>query len=644
MSFQAGDIIADRYRLLDTIGDGAMGAVYRAEHMLMNKTVAVKILHANVSNNNEMVERFKREAQSAASIEHANICTVTDFDTTESGDFFLVMEFLEGETLQARIERKGKLSALTSIRIMQQLLSVLECAHGKGIVHRDVKPENVFLIQRDGSDDFVKLLDFGIARSKHLSDKAGEALTQAGLIYGTPQYISPEQACGKTIDFRADLYACGVILYEMVSGERPFNSDNLVKLLHMHSFDTPPALSIGIVEESQRFNAIIQRLMKKNPDDRYQSAGDVMLALDDILVNLSPTAPDASIRMTIAGATLAAISTSAPPASHTSPTIIIHQIFSRFTKLTPKTRVYLILIGIALLVLLIVSSILIATHSPDDDYIIDPETNTLIYTSAEEKKPILGKLGGQEHGPQDFNYEEKYKISYDSVLSQDRNIVSAVENLFAGNPESSLASLEAVYDKYKAHPNYLRLIFLTQFELKKREESLKYLSELLDIVPDASRNPHIQKIIIQCLGRKELKEKVLSVLGKNKNVGSALGLSDLLISLPTSHKTYDAHKKALYEIYESLPSQALPLWRKKSVEALMLDRRACKERFELYKTLEEERDPEFIERVIMPLYDDCYGKRKNKWYKSGKSKSCQECMKSWLREMYNKNKENDNED
>ena len=230
-----GQTIGGRYRIERLLGEGGMGAVYEAEHTLMHKRVAVKVLHAEMSLMSEVVTRFEREAMAAAHIEHPNVATATDFGKLDDGSFFLVLEFVEGQSLREAI-RKGPFVASRAVRVARQIASALSRAHGLGIVHRDLKPENVMLVARDGDEDFVKVLDFGIAKVPvgDIAPKSAagdKALTQVGMIYGTPEYMPPEQALGQDVDRRADLYSLGVILYEMLASKRPFDDESKVKLL-----------------------------------------------------------------------------------------------------------------------------------------------------------------------------------------------------------------------------------------------------------------------------------------------------------------------------------------------------------------------------------------------------------------------------
>jgi serine/threonine-protein kinase len=281
-----GRTLSDRYKLLRLLGEGAMGAVYLAEHILMHKRVAVKVLHAEMSRLPEVVGRFEREAVAAGHIEHPNVAAATDFGKLEDGSFFLVLEYVEGVSLRHRINR-GALSFERSLNIVRQIASALGRAHQLGIVHRDLKPENVMLVDRDGDPDFVKVLDFGIARVPMgeigREPKSGTAaITRAGMVYGTPEYMAPEQALGQEVDARADLYALGVMLYEMITGWRPFDADSKVQLLGMHVTAAIPKVQEKAPDTvvPAAVDALIGALMAKDMRDRPASAKDVVDAID----------------------------------------------------------------------------------------------------------------------------------------------------------------------------------------------------------------------------------------------------------------------------------------------------------------------------------------------------------------------------
>jgi eukaryotic-like serine/threonine-protein kinase len=255
-------IIAERYRLVRKLGEGAMGAVFLAEHVHMRKRFALKILHSEAMASPEIVARFEREAIAAGNINHPGVCAATDFGRLPDGGFFLVLEYIDGTSLRGLL-REGTLAPDRALEIVRQIFAALSAAHQTGVVHRDMKPENVMIT----TGDVVKVLDFGIAKvdANTLGEGKGENLTRMGAIYGTPVYMAPEQALGKTIDHRADLYAVGVMLFEMLTGKVPFDGDGVV-ILAKHVNDPPPPIDPSIApRELQDF---VHKLMAKDPADR----------------------------------------------------------------------------------------------------------------------------------------------------------------------------------------------------------------------------------------------------------------------------------------------------------------------------------------------------------------------------------------
>jgi len=287
-----GCIIGQRYRIVSRIGVWGMGAVYRAEHTMMRRDLAVKVLLPELGGKDEFVRRFEREAESASRLAHPNIITVTDFGHTAQGRLFLVMEFLAGDALSLVI-KQGPLPLPRALDVIRQMLRGLDHAHAAGIVHRDLKPDNIMLVEREGRRDVVKILDFGIAKvSEPVS--GGEALTQAGVIFGTPEYLSPEQALGEAVDVRSDLYAAGVILYEMLAGRRPFESEDKVKIISMHLAHAPPRIrdvSPG-VEIPVALEQVILQALEKSRENRFASATAFLQALDDSEMPAEDSGPD----------------------------------------------------------------------------------------------------------------------------------------------------------------------------------------------------------------------------------------------------------------------------------------------------------------------------------------------------------------
>ncbi|MFO0665914.1 MAG: serine/threonine-protein kinase [Polyangiaceae bacterium] len=279
-----GQVLADRYRIERRLGEGAMGQVYLAEHVLMRKHVALKILHGRSNDKPDAVARFEREAVAASHVEHPNVATAKDFGQLADGSFFLVLEYLDGIVLRSALGQYGALAPKRALHIATQICSGLVRAHELGIVHRDLKPENIMLVARGDDPDFVKILDFGIARvpmSVLGSRKDDEPLTRIGMVHGTPAYMAPEQAMGHEVDARADLYALGVLLYEMLTGARPFVAPTEFLVLTMHvSAPIPPMRERAPdVEVDPRIEAFVRTLLAKEPSDRPADAYEVEAAL-----------------------------------------------------------------------------------------------------------------------------------------------------------------------------------------------------------------------------------------------------------------------------------------------------------------------------------------------------------------------------
>jgi serine/threonine protein kinase len=277
-----GGTVAGKYVVRHVLGQGGMGTVYEAEHAAIGRLVALKVLHPSRARRRDAIRRFYREARAAAAIGHPNICEVYDLGSLEDGSPFLVMEKLVGETLADRIAVEGALPFDAVLDMLAQVLSALTAAHAKRIVHRDVKPENVFLATRVGLPPAVKLLDFGISKVMAAGSGPNEDLdlTRTGMVMGTPYYMSPEQARGdRDLDPRVDIYACGVILYEALTGRRPFVAANYNALLLQILSGAPrpardlrPALPSG-------FDPVIEKAMGREREQRYGSAREFEFAL-----------------------------------------------------------------------------------------------------------------------------------------------------------------------------------------------------------------------------------------------------------------------------------------------------------------------------------------------------------------------------
>ncbi|HUS68169.1 MAG TPA: serine/threonine-protein kinase, partial [Kofleriaceae bacterium] len=266
-----GQVISERYRIEELIGEGGMGRVYMAEHVEIGKRVAIKILHPVYGRMPDLVERFRREARAASKIGHPHIVDVTDSGTTDDGSVYFVMEYLEGVELASVIDREGALDIARALRIATQICRALAAAHAVGIIHRDLKPENVFLTVREGAADFVKVLDFGIAKSSEAEEARGKRLTHPGMAMGTPEYMAPEQAAGRTADERCDVYAVGAILYEMLTGSPPYEGDNFMEILTKKATIDPPPPATLRGELPPQVESLVVSAMARSPDDRPPS-------------------------------------------------------------------------------------------------------------------------------------------------------------------------------------------------------------------------------------------------------------------------------------------------------------------------------------------------------------------------------------
>lgn len=313
-----GKVLSDRYRIVDLIAMGGIGAIYRAEHLLMKKEVAIKVLHPDSENFPELVARFEREAVAGAHIDHPNVASASDFGKFDGGSRFLVLELIKGMTLRDLIE-KGPVPFTRAASIVSQAAAALGAAHEKGIIHRDVKPRNIMLHDVGGDRDVVKLIDFGLAKVpvEELSTVARDAddprrsITQAGIVMGTVAYLAPEAALGmRAVRVPADLYSLGVVFYELLTGKHPFEADKPVALFAHHRNTPPPPLGVRLpgLSVPPALEAVVMRLLAKDPDQRFSDTKSLIEAIDLALDRGRPSPVPSSERTPLPSA-----STPPPP-------------------------------------------------------------------------------------------------------------------------------------------------------------------------------------------------------------------------------------------------------------------------------------------------------------------------------------------
>ncbi len=330
MDLAVGQVYGEKYRILRLLGQGSMGAVYEGENIRIHRKVAIKTLHQGMAEKGDTLARFEREAQAAGRIGSKHICEVLDMGDLPDGSRYMVMEHLDGVTLQQHIRSSGRLKPTEASPIVQQLLAGLGAAHAAQIIHRDLKPANVFLVRQPGRDDFVKILDFGVSKFSVLSEEM--SMTRTGAVLGTPYYMSPEQAKGaRGTDARSDLYAVGVILYECITGQVPFSAETFNELLFRIVLESPPPAESFVPDLSPEMAALIRKSMAREPADRFQTAEEFKQALADWSAKDAAEGPgfdglatlDQKTAMRMAPAALAAMLRPAQPSLTAQGTMLV---------------------------------------------------------------------------------------------------------------------------------------------------------------------------------------------------------------------------------------------------------------------------------------------------------------------------------
>jgi serine/threonine protein kinase len=292
-----GRVIADRYLILAKLGEGGMGRVYVAEHVKMNRQCAIKVMNPSLMNDPESARRFAREASNAARILHPNVAAVFDYGEADR-IVYLVMEYVDGDSLSTILERDQTLDPRRAIDIARQIADGLSAAHELGLIHRDLKPDNVIVASRRNGRETAKVVDFGIAKA--VSDAPQDSLTRSGLVIGTPEYMSPEQLLGDPVDARSDIYALGCMLYQMLTGVRPFDAESRELMLRRRLHEPPPHIRDLMPELPRRLDTLIAHMLARTPGDRISSAAEVSTQLDPALAlsGWDPSSLRASVKST----------------------------------------------------------------------------------------------------------------------------------------------------------------------------------------------------------------------------------------------------------------------------------------------------------------------------------------------------------
>ncbi len=326
-TFIGRDILNGQFQILQKIGSGGMGSVYKALQRDMNRMVAVKILHPKLTNRKDLVSRFRREARAMSHLTHPNTVKVFLYGELEDGSLYIIMEYLDGKNVNQTVRSEGPLPVERALPILIQACGALDEAHKQGIIHRDLKPENIFLCVQGGMKDFAKVLDFGLAKVTEREMRPGSLiLTQEGMVFGTPEFMSPEQAQGKTLDAGSDIYSLAVILYEVLTGKLPFEAKTAMEYIQLHV--TVPPITLQDRAPTKKFPPllwpVIARALAKKSEERYASAADFAEAMQYVLRGATELPPHLMSRTAAPAPAAGAQALPSDSPSQTKPATPVH--------------------------------------------------------------------------------------------------------------------------------------------------------------------------------------------------------------------------------------------------------------------------------------------------------------------------------
>jgi serine/threonine protein kinase len=318
-----GKVLAGKYRIDGFLKRGGMGAVYRGTHLMLGKPVAIKLINPELVTSADIVDRFQREAKAAANLTHPNIVIVHDLGQTTEGELYIAMELVGGRSLKQVIKEDGPMDPARAVRLMKAMCSALALAHRNGVIHRDLKPQNIMITEDSEGNEMPKILDFGIAKT---FEPDSTALTATGTVIGTPQYMSPEQAKGMAVDMRSDLYSLGIILYEMLVGKVPFDDSSVPAVLVKHLSEMPAPPRQLRSDLSPAIEAVVLRTLEKDPEKRFQSAEELSRGLEQALSGATPPpTPIPATENNVPTVAETAVMGGATPKASTRPTVPVGQ-------------------------------------------------------------------------------------------------------------------------------------------------------------------------------------------------------------------------------------------------------------------------------------------------------------------------------